>query len=208
MIPYSLNVGVRRQVTLILALLSVCITVVLENSITQHLIDFVFQIDFLSNPYSTKAFELLTAITIPPFIVWYLLHTLYSKILWKCPCFQLLHHVPDLNGTWEGYTLNEKNSSRKRKVTVTIKQDWNSILVRTEMNDTNEKNCFQSFCKCTVAAIDITSDEAILKYAYKNILLGSNSYVGYNELQIEEKRIVGQYITTKKTNGTFDIYKK
>lgn len=207
MIPYTLNIEVRRQVTVILALISVCISVVLENSITQYLINIEFKSCFMNNLYSMKALELLAAVTIPPFIVWYLLHILYSKFLWKCSCFRLFHQVPNLNGTWDGYTFNDENPTWKRSVTVTIKQDWNRILVRTKMNDTNKERCAESFCECTVAAIEINSGGARLKYAYKNMLLGTESYVGYNELQIEEKKIVGQYITTKPTKGVFKIYK-
>ena len=39
------------------------------------------------------------------------------------------------------------------------------------------------------------------------MLLGEESYVGYNELRIEKNRIFGQYITTKPTKGVFDIYR-
>lgn len=63
----------------------------------------------------------------------------------------------------------------------------------------------QSFCECTVAAIDLNYGK--LKYAYKNALLGENSYVGYNELEIEKNKIFGNYITTKPTKGFFKISK-
>ncbi len=208
MIPYSLNTGVRKQVIVILVLISVCITVGLENGVMQFFIVHEFRTDFYNNIYSTKAFELLIAIIIPPFIVCYLANIIYSKIIWKWPCCQLFHHIPNLNGIWEGYTFNDKNPTLKRRVSVIIKQDWYTILIRTEIVDANNNSDVQSFCECTVSSIDFTNGEVTLKYAYKNVLLGAKSYVGYNELRIEKNRIVGQYITTKPTKGVFDIYKR
>jgi len=200
MIPYSLNSDVRKHVTVILVLLSVCITALLENLIA---LQFKSISDFLSNACSGKAFQLLISVAVPPFIVWYLLHILYSKVLWKFSCFQALHKIPDLNGVWNGHTVNSKNPNQNRNVKVTIKQDWNLILIRTDINNTGR----ESFCQCTIAAIDVTSGEAILKYAYKNMILGEKSYVGYNELQIKGKKIIGQYTTTKPSTGIFDICK-
>lgn len=208
MIPYSLNVGVRKHVTVILVLISVCITVGLEGSVIHFFSNSLLANNFFTNIFLEEAFKLLTAVTVPPFLVWYLVNILYCKILWKCPCFQLFHHIPNLNGTWTGHTINDKNPNRKRSVSVIIKQDWNDILIRTDIIDTNRKSDAQSFCECTVAAIDVTGGEIKLKYAYKNMLLGVESYVGYNELRIEKNRIVGQYITTKPTKGVFDISKR
>jgi len=203
MITYSLNVGIRKKVAVILTLLSVFITFLLENTIGQY---FKFNSDLFNNAYSNEAFKLLTTVAIPPFIVWCLLYTLYSKFLWKLPCLQVFHKIPNLNGVWNGYTFNSKKPNpKKRSVKVTIRQDWDHISIRTDMQDTPK----ESFCKCTVAAIDIVNGEVRLKYTYKNMLLGTESYVGYNELQMEENRtrIVGQYITTKPSMGTFNISK-
>lgn len=112
-----------------------------------------------------------------------------------------------MNGIWKGCIVNDKNQTNRRNVTVRIKQDWNCITVRTYMDDTASERCIQSFCECTVAAIYICNGEAKLMYAYRNALLGSTSYIGYNELQIERDRIVGQYITTKISKGMFEIRK-
>ena len=205
MIPYSLNNGIRKQFTVILVLISICITILLENVFMPYFICFDNQSELFNTISSLKAFELLIAVTVPPFLVWWLVNFLYSKYLWKLPFCQLFHHIPNLNGKWNGYTMNDKNQNRKRSVSVVIKQDWNTIWIQTEIIDSNKKSDVQSFCECTVAAIDINCGEIKLKYAYKNMLLGEESYVGYNELRIEKNRIFGQYITTKPTKGVFDI---
>ena len=57
------------------------------------------------------------------------------------------------------------------------------------MNDTAKERCIQSFCECTVAGINVGDGKAKLMYAYRNSLLGLTSYVGYNELQIEENSV-------------------
>lgn len=115
-----------------------------------------------------------------------------------------MHHIPNLNGNWKGETTNYK-TQKSRDVSVVIKQDWYTIRVQTEIIDSNKESGVQSFCECTVAAIDLNYGK--LKYAYKNALLGENSYVGYNELEIEKNKIFGNYITTKPTKGFFKISK-
>ena len=208
MISYSLKEGIRKKCTVILVLVSICITILTENiladnSYISYFICFVKQNEIINSIVSLKVFKLLLEEVAPPFGFWVLINFLYSKYLWKLSLFQLLHHVPNLNGKWSGYTMNDKNQNRKRSVSVVIKQDWNTIWIQTEIIDSNNKSDVHSFCECTVAAIDINRGE--LKYAYRNMALGKKSYVGYNELRIEKNRIFGQYITTKPTKGMFDI---
>ena len=208
MIPYSLNNGIRRHVIVLLVLCSMCLATVFENTIIQAIVDFLLQGSWLKSENAEKIFEIIIEVAIPPFLTWSILYALYSKICWKWPPVKSLHGIPDLNGTWEGFTVNDKNEKKKRSVTVSIKQDWNGIMVKTYMNDTLQERCVQSFCECTVAAISVHDGEAMLMYAYRNPLLGRNSYFGYNELKIEENRIVGRYMTTKPSNGLFEITKR
>ena len=155
--------------------------------------------------YLETILNTLFSIAMPPFIIWFMLYTLYSKFLWKLYVFRVFHCIPNLNGTWHGRTYKDEGSNKVRYVTVVIKQDWNHISIRTFMDDSQE-NLF--FCKCTVAAIDVTDSDTILKYAYINTYLGKNSYIGYNELQVlNGERISGKYITTKPTSGMFEVTK-
>lgn len=204
MIPYSLNTKIRIKIIVILVLCSVFFTSILENNIIQF-VNNIFEGGWLKNEYAEKIFQTITGFTFPPFLVWSILYFFYSKICWKFPIIKSLHGIPDLNGTWEGYTINEKNPTKKRSVTVNIKQDWNRIMVRTYMNDTAVERSIQSFCECTIAAVNVSNGKIKLMYAYRNSLLGSTSYIGYNELQIEDTKIVGQYITTKPSKGLFEI---
>lgn len=207
MIPYSLNSGIRRQVMVLLVLCSICFSQLFENTIIQLIVNYVLEGAWLKNENVIEIFRIIVELILPPFLVWYVLCLLFSKVCWKWPIVKALHGIPDLSGTWEGCTVSDKNPTKKRSVTVHIKQDWNRIMVRTYMNDTAKERCIQSFCECTVAGINVDGGKAKLMYAYRNLLLGSTSYVGYNELQIEENRIVGQYITTKPSKGLFEIRK-
>lgn len=199
MIPYSLNTEVRKTTTLILVLLSMLITI-LGEMVMSYLCD--FQNEILNNISSLWEFKLLVAVVLPPFIVWSGLSYIYSKWLWRFSICQLFHHIPNLNGKWQGYVINDK---KKRPVLVTIEQDWNNIRIKTEIMDTNNINGVRSFSECKIAAIDIKCGEITLKYAYKNGLLGDKSYIGYNELEVGKNKIEGQYITSKPTKGVFDI---
>ena len=202
MISYSLNTKIRKRFMEFFILISICITVLIEHVLKPYFTCIEKQSEFLDFILSLNAFKLLVEVTIPPFFCWWLIDLLYSKYLWKLPVFQVFHLIPDLNGKWKGYTMNDEKQE-PRKVLVVIKQDWYTIRIQTEMIDLNKKSDIQSFCECTVAAIDL--DRGKLKYAYKNTLLGENSYVGYNELRIDENKISGQYITTKPTKGVFEI---
>ncbi len=206
MIPYSLNNEVRKKTTVILVLLSVCITIGIENVIIKYFNNFKFLSEFFDNIYLSIEYELLLAVAIPPFIVWYGLNLIYSKCIWKFSLCQLFHHVPDLNGKWSGYTANDKMPDKKRPVIVTIKQDWNNIGIKTEIMDSHNT---ESFCECTVAAIDVNCGTIILKYVYKNGLLEDKSYIGYNELDVDvvKGKITGKYMTSKPTKGIFEISK-
>lgn len=200
MIRYSLNNGVRQKTTEILILLSLCITRGLENSSIKSIVNFVLNNEVFNAMFSSKVFELLVVVVIPPFFVWWLLNLIYSKWLWSY--LQLIHNVPNLNGKWIGYTVNNQKPDVKRPVVVTIKQDWNHILIKTDIQDSNNSG---SFCECTVAAVDVNGGEVKLKYAYKNGILENKSYIGYNELILEKNELSGVYITTKPTKGTFKI---
>lgn len=204
MIPYSLNTEIRKQVTVVLILISICVTAVFEYTLGKYFICIKNQSEFFNFISSLNSFKLLVEVTVPSFFWWWVINLLYSKCLWKLPVLQLVHHIPNLNGNWKGETTNYK-TQKSRDVSVVIKQDWYTIRVQTEIIDSNKESGVQSFCECTVAAIDLNYGK--LKYAYKNALLGENSYVGYNELEIEKNKIFGNYITTKPTKGFFKISK-
>lgn len=204
MIPYSLNTEIRKQFTIVFILISICITALLKEILGSYFTCLENQSKSFYFMFFLIVFKLLLEVIVPPFLCWWLIDWVYSKYLWKLPVFQLIHHIPNLNGRWKGHTKNDE-TQKKREVSVVIKQNWYTIRVQTEIIDSNKESDEQSFCECTVAAIDLNYGK--LKYAYKNALLGENSYVGYNELEIEKNKISGQYITTKPTKGSFDICK-
>ena len=206
MIHYSLDTNIRKNVIVIIVLISTCITVVIDSTIVQVIQTYFASKTNLANTLYAFTFlktsGLLIEFLIPGFFVWTILYCLYSKVIWKWKLLLKIHHLPDLNGEWDGELFKRDKDGKKtnsRKVKVSIKQDWDSIMVTTHLQDSD----IPSFCECTVAAIDTLKGAPRLKYAYENKL--NNHYIGYNELKIEDELIWGMYTTTKPSTGYFRI---
>lgn len=93
-----------------------------------------------------------------PLALYGALFLVLDRSLWHQSFLQPIFKTPDLRGTWQGViqTSHRANSKKKIPVSVTIKQNWTTVLVELETA--------QSKSLSTVAALS----GAMLLYQYNN----------------------------------------
>lgn len=69
MIPYSLNTEIRKQVTVVLILISICVTAVFEYTLGKYFICIKNQSEFFNFISSLNSFKLLVEVTVPSFFL-------------------------------------------------------------------------------------------------------------------------------------------
>jgi hypothetical protein len=119
MIFYAIDTDARQRIYFYLALLGTAITsslLFLENFMTYRLLA----------PSSL--------------IIYGALIKFFDSILWKLPLINLITHIPNLNGVWEGFFQRAEEYGQepiiKINVTLKISQTWSKISITTETEKT------------------------------------------------------------------------
>lgn len=129
--------------------------------------------------------EIFAKVTISTGVIYFILHWLFNKYIWKrIPFFQ----VPNVAGTWDivARTLNEDGSTKYSWDGVLgIEQDWDkiSIHLKTQKSQSNSYTA-------TLAKKDGPIGGWRLSYSYKNEpeldhSHDLNSHKGYCEMEID-----------------------
>ena len=142
----------------------------------------------------------VTTLLVTSFVIW----------AWKWKIFQgWLVPFPNLNGKWKGnikYTFEGKESTRK--IEVTIKQTFISIIVKFNTKESHSVNFCGSF------NIDERRDVRQLIYSYQNEPTAnfrdrSPVHFGTTRLDINHDctAMTGEYWTSRKTTGSISLKK-
>ena len=142
----------------------------------------------------------VTAFLVTSFVLW----------AWKWKIFQgWLVPFPNLNGKWKGnikYTFEGKESTRK--IEVTIKQTFISIIVKFNTKESHSVNFCGSF------NIDNKRDVRQFIYSYQNeptanVRDRSPVHFGTTRLDINQDctAMTGEYWTSRKTTGSISLKK-
>ena len=143
----------------------------------------------------------ITAIIVVLFVSW----------AWRWRVFRgWLVPIPNLNGKWEGaIKFKDNGEDRTRKVSVDIKQTFLSIVVRFKSKESTSLSLCGSF------NIDEKRGIKQLIYSYQNdpdanIRETSPVHYGTTKLDIgsDNKSLIGEYWTSRKTKGTIILKKK
>lgn len=142
----------------------------------------------------------VTTLLVTSFVIW----------AWKWKIFQgWLVPFPNINGKWKGnikYTFEGKESTRK--IEVTIKQTFISIIVKFNTKESHSVNFCGSF------NIDNKGDVRQLIYSYQNeptanVRDRSPVHFGTTRLDINHDctAMTGEYWTSRKTTGSISLKK-
>ncbi|MCS6125001.1 pancortin-3 [Shewanella baltica] len=155
--------------------------------------------------------DAFTKVTITTGLVYFALHWLFNKWIWKVPFFE----VPDLNGRWEvkSQTLNEDGSTRYYwEAEIGVEQDWKKILLHLK----TEKSQSNSYTATLSKRYGPTGGWR-LSYSYRNEpeLEQSHelsSHKGYCEIEFDKdlKKGRASYFNSagRRTFGVMDLIRK
>ena len=141
--------------------------------------------------HSLTGFEAFAKASITTGVIYFLLHWIFNKCVWKIPFFE----IPNINGKWilNGQTLNDDGSTRYDwNGTIGIEQDWKSILIHLQ----TEKSQSKSYT-ATLSKKYGPTGGWLLSYSYKNEpeLEHShelNSHKGYCEIEFNIPLNIGK----------------
>ncbi len=166
----------------------------------------ISQLLILTNNLS--GIDAFTKATITTGIVYFGLHSIFSKWIWKVPFFS----VPNINGTWEleGYTLNNDGTANHDwECSIGIEQNWKNILIHLK----TKNNQSASYTATLSKQFDPT-ERWLLSYSYKTEPEQSHelkSYKGYCEIEFDEGLTIGKasYFNSegKRTVGIMNLKK-
>ena len=144
--------------------------------------------------------------TITTGIVYFGLHWIFSKWIWKVPFFS----VPNIHGTWEleGYTLNNDGTANNDwECSIGIEQNWKHILIHLKT-----KNNQSASYTATLSKQLGPTERWLLSYSYKNEPEQHHeikSYKGYCEIEFDEGLTFGKasYFNSegKRTVGVMNL---
>jgi hypothetical protein len=155
--------------------------------------------------------DAFTKVTITTGLIYFALHWLFNKWIWKIPFFE----VPDLNGTWEvkSQTLNEDGSTRfDWEAEIGVEQDWKKILLHLKTKK-SQSNSYTA----TLSKRYGPTGGWLLSYSYRNEpeLEQShelNSHKGYCEVEFDKDLKTGRasYFNSagRRTFGVMDLTRK
>ncbi len=155
--------------------------------------------------------DAFTKITITAGIIYFGLHWLFNKIVWKIPLFE----IPNLKGKWEvaGRTLNDDGTTKfDWEGTIGIEQTWKEILIHLTTKNS------QSFSyTATLSKRHGPTGGWLLSYSYKNEpeldkFNNLNSHKGYCEIEINNELQIAKasYFNSggRRTFGVMDLTRK
>jgi len=149
--------------------------------------------------------------TITTGIVYFLLHWMFNKWVWKISLFE----VPNLNGEWElkGHTLNDDGTTKFNwEGSIGIEQTWKNIQVHLKT-----KNSQSESYTATLSKRFGPTGGWLLSYSYKNEpeieqSHELNSHKGYCEVEFNKELTVGKasYFNSagRKTFGVMNLKRK
>lgn len=140
---------------------------------------------------SLTGFSAFTKATVTTGIIYFLLHWLFNKWVWRIPFFK----IPDLSGSWdlEGKTLSESGGVKFNwKGVIGIEQNWKEIVIHLQTESSQSVSY-----TATISKRHGSKSGWYLSYSYKNSpeLEKShelNSHKGYCEIEFDEKLTTGK----------------
>jgi hypothetical protein len=84
---------------------------------------------------ATYSFSVLT--------IFYCIYFLFNLLVWKVPLFRKVFNFPNLDGEWDCSGKSTNNKLKKQfdwKGTVTIKQNWDKILITLRTNNSTSNS--------------------------------------------------------------------
>ncbi|PCF93875.1 pancortin-3 [Vreelandella nigrificans] len=152
--------------------------------------------------------DAFTKATITTGIVYFFLHWIFNKWVWKVSFFE----VPNINGTWElkGKTLNEDGTTKYDwEGSIGIEQTWKNIQIHLK----TKKSQSESYTATLSRRFGPTGGW-LLSYSYKNEpeieqSHELNSHKGYCEVEFNKELTVGKasYFNSagRKTFGVMNL---
>jgi hypothetical protein len=111
--------------------------------------------------YSLTGMEAFTKATITTGVIYFILHWLFNKYIWKLSLFQ----IPNLSGKWElsGQTLNEDGTIKYNwNANIGIEQTWEKITINLKTKNS------QSYSQTATLEKQYGLGGWLLSYSYKN----------------------------------------
>jgi hypothetical protein len=190
MFPYTTDSDERKNIPIILVILSLSVTAFINL-----VISWISNIITFSIPFFLQPLYLSAPLTIA---MYFILLEIFDKYLWK---WSLLHSLgliktPNLNGTWHGYLLSSySNLNVKHEISVIITQYWSEIKIVLKSDDSQSTS--------TIAGLLTNDSNCItLYYLYlsepePDAAPTMHSHRGTNWLVFDEKRdsLIGGYYT-------------
>lgn len=135
--------------------------------------------------YNLTGWEAFTKATITTGIIYFILHWLFNKFVWKLPIFQ----IPNLSGKWKviGKTLNEDGTIRYEwNANIGIEQTWEKIIINLKTKNS------QSYSQTATLEKQHGLGGWLLSYSYKNEPYTEqvhelNSHKGYCQIEFNKE---------------------
>lgn len=195
---YSIDRELRTKVTIIIFVISMCISIglnILLGGMIQNIEDYIGKSKFSDILQLLKFLEVNSNIIGVP-IIYAILSLSYNNCLWKNKWLKKLHQIPDISGEWKGELISTFNR-KTIKMELTIEQKWNKILFSSNFPETNSRS------HSNVAAIYVEAPgNVVIYFGYKNDSYDINSnmqtHFGYNILNlISETEIEAKYFNDR-----------
>lgn len=210
---YSVDRDLRAKVVVWIFVISMLISLILNNLFSNTIENLRICLEHSSANNIVKLLEWLEVN--PNFFgipFWYGIITFfYDKCIWKL--FKWWHHIPNLEGKWEGSLISSFNEKRI-PMEMEIKQTWSKISFKSTFPKT------ESSSYSNVAAIYVDGNNGTeIYFGFKNdsdsIADGLQSYNGYNILRlITEDKIKARYFNERENpnykggnKGVFELTK-
>ena len=154
--------------------------------------------------------DAFTKATITTGIVYFALHWIFNKWLWRLPFFE----IPNLNGTWslQGKTLDENGATKfDWNGAIGIEQNWKSISLHLKTSNSQSDSY-----TATISKRHGPTGGWLVSYSYRNEPEVEqshelSSHKGFCEIEINNNLAIGKasYFNSKgrRTFGTMDLIK-
>lgn len=191
---------VRREVTYIIAILSLVVVIFLDNILPpsismmwsswendvkwKEIVKVVGLTGIIPNVFSTA-------------VIYKIIYWLYDECIWKCSLIKKWHNVPDLNGVWRG-KLKSSYNNEIIDMKMEIIQTWTNITFLSTFKNSNSKS--------SNATIFIESEREVeIFFVYHNQssdpTYGTQSYDGCNKLSYDgDSKIEAVYFNNRPNN--------
>lgn len=138
----------------------------------------------LITAYSLTGMEAFAKATITTGVIYFILHWLFNKYIWKLPLFQ----IPNLSGKWKltGQTLNEDGTIKYNwNANIGIEQTWEKIIINLKTQNS------QSYSQTATLEKQHGLGGWLLSYSYKNEPYTEqchelNSHKGYCQIEFDK----------------------